>query len=107
MDGSSHRDPLVWTFPLLVRLRWCMNRVRRQATNSSKEKFVDGDIVSNEFVTIYKIINNVNISSIKLQKEEVSEARWFTKSELNALRDELKVIPHIEEFDLISNILGD
>ena len=72
-----------------------------------KEKFVDGDIVSNEFVTIYKIINNVNISSIKLQKEEVSEARWFTKSELNALRDELKVIPHIEEFDLISSILGD
>ena len=72
-----------------------------------KEKFVDGDIVSNEFVTIYKIINNVNISSIKLQKEEVSEVRWFTKSELNALRDELKVIPHIEEFDLISNILGD
>ena len=72
-----------------------------------KEKFVDGDIVSNEFVTIYKIINNVNISSIKLQKEEVSEARWFTKSELDALRDELKVIPHIEEFDLISNILGD
>lgn len=72
-----------------------------------KEKFVDRDIVSNEFVTIYKIINNVNISSIKLQKEEVSEVRWFTKSELNALRDELKVIPHIEEFDLISNILGD
>ena len=72
-----------------------------------KEKFVDGDIVSNEFVTIYKIINNVNISSIKLQKEEVSEARWFAKSELDALRDELKVIPHIEEFDLISNILGD
>lgn len=72
-----------------------------------KERFVDGDVVSNEFVTIYKIINNVNISSIKLQKEEVSEARWFTKSELNALRDELKVIPHIEEFDLISNILGD
>ena len=75
--------------------------------NVIKEKFVDGDIVSNEFVTIYKIINNVNISSIKLQKEEVSEVRWFTKSELNALRDELKVIPHIEEFDLISNILGD
>jgi isopentenyldiphosphate isomerase len=72
-----------------------------------KERFVDGDVVSNEFVTIYKIINNVNISSIKLQKEEVSEARWFTKGELNALRDELKVIPHIEEFDLISNILGD
>lgn len=72
-----------------------------------KEKFVDGDIVSNEFVTIYKIINDVNINSIKLQKEEVSEARWFTKSELNALRDESKVIPHIEEFEMIDDILGD
>ena len=72
-----------------------------------KEKFVDGDIVSNEFVTIYKIISDVKIDSITLQKEEVSDCRWFTKDELNSLRNELKVIPHIEEFDLISNILGD
>lgn len=72
-----------------------------------KEKFVDGDIVSNEFVTIYKIISDINLEDITLQKEEVSEARWFSKDELNSLRDELKVIPHIEEFDLISNILGD
>ena len=72
-----------------------------------KEKFVDGEIVSNEFVTIYKIINNVNIEEIVLQKEEVSEVKWFTKSELDTLKNDLKVIPHIEEFDLISNILGD
>lgn len=72
-----------------------------------KEKFVDGDIVSNEFVTIYKIISDVNLDSISLQKEEVSEARWFSKSELNNLRDEDKVIPHIEEFDMIYDILGD
>ena len=72
-----------------------------------KEKFVDGEIVSNEFVTIYKIINNVNIEKIVLQKEEVSEVKWFTKSELDTLKNDLKVIPHIEEFDLISNILGD
>ena len=72
-----------------------------------KEKFVDGDIVSNEFVTIYKIISDVKLEDINLQKEEVSEARWFSKDELNSLRDEDKVIPHIEEFDLISNILGD
>lgn len=75
--------------------------------NVIKEKFVDGEIVSNEFVTIYKIISDVNLGDITLQKEEVSEARWFSKDELNNLRDELKVIPHIEEFDLISNILGD
>lgn len=72
-----------------------------------KEKFEYEDILSNEFVTIYKIVSDVNIDSLILQKEEVSEARWFTKDELNSLRDELKVIPHIEEFNMIYNILGD
>ena len=72
-----------------------------------KENFVDGDIISNEFVTIYKIINNVNINGIKLQKEEVSEVKWFTKNEVEMLIKESKIIPHIGEFDLISNILGD
>lgn len=75
--------------------------------NVIKEKFVDRDIVSNEFVTIYKIISDVDIDAIVLQKEEVSEARWFTKDELNSLREEEKVIPHIEEFSMIYNILGD
>ena len=75
--------------------------------NVIKEKFADGDIVSNEFVTIYKIISDVDIDDIVLQKEEVSEARWFTKDELNSLREEEKVIPHIEEFSMIYNILGD
>ena len=72
-----------------------------------KEEFVDGDIVSNEFVTIYKIFSDVDTDAIVLQKEEVSEARWFTKDELNSLREEEKVIPHIEEFSMIYNILGD
>ena len=72
-----------------------------------KEKFEYEDILSNEFVTIYKIISDVNIDNLNLQKEEVSEARWFTKEELSNLREELKVIPHIEEFDMIYNILGD
>ena len=70
-----------------------------------KEKFVDGDIVSNEYVTIYKIIGDIKIEDMTLQKEEVSEARWFSRDELDSLRDEDKVIPHIEEFDMIYNIL--
>lgn len=70
-----------------------------------KEKFVDGDIVSNEYVTIYKIISDIKIEDMILQKEEVSEARWFSRDELDSLRDEDKVIPHIEEFDMIYNIL--
>ena len=75
--------------------------------NVIKEKFVDGDIVSNEFITIYKIISDIDINDLVLQKEEVSEARWFNKDEFNGMMDEEKVIPHIEEFNLISNILGD
>ncbi len=83
------------------------DKYKFEYVDTIKEKFVDRDIVSNEFVTIYKIINNVNIEEIVLQKEEVSEVKWFTKSELNTLKNELRVIPHIEEFELISNILGD
>lgn len=70
-----------------------------------KEKFEYKDILSNEFVTIYKIVSDINIDSIILQKEEVSEVKWFTKDELINLKDELKVIPHIEEFDMINEIL--
>ena len=72
-----------------------------------KENFVQEKILSNEFVTIYKIVSDVKIEDITLQKEEVSEVKWFTKKELGKLRDDLKVIPHIEEFDMIYNILGD
>ncbi len=72
-----------------------------------KEKFIDGDIISNEFATVYKIVKDVNLEDITLQKEEVSEARWFTKSELANLRNTDKVIPHIEEFDVILSLLED
>ncbi len=72
-----------------------------------KEKFIDGDIISNEFVTVYKVVKDVNLEDITLQKEEVSEARWFTRSELASLRDTDKVIPHIEEFDVILSLLED
>ena len=45
--------------------------------------------------------------NFKLQKEEVSDIKWFTKIEMENLIKDRKIIPHIEEFDLISNILGD
>lgn len=72
-----------------------------------EEKFIDGEIVSNEFVTIYKILSDIDVNKLVLQEEEVCDARWFTKDELNNLRTELKVIPHIKEFELINNILID
>lgn len=72
-----------------------------------KEKFIDGDIISNEFVTIYKVISDINPNDLTLQKEEVSDVKWFTKEEIDNLKLEDKVIPHIEEFEMISEILGE
>lgn len=70
-----------------------------------KEEFKDHDVYSNEFVNIYIIEADVDINDITLQKEEVSEARWFTKEELIKLEDDKKVLPHIEEFIMIKDIL--
>ena len=76
--------------------------------NSVRVKYRSFKAIMDSVSLILKpYMKDIDLDSLVLQKEEVSEARWFTKSELNALRDELKVIPHIEEFDLISNILGD
>lgn len=70
-----------------------------------KEKFEYKDILSNEFVTIYKIIDDIDLSSITLQKEEVSKVDWFTKEEFNKLIDNKEIINHDEEYDMINNIL--
>lgn len=72
-----------------------------------KEKFEYKDILSNEFVTIYIIVSDVNIDSLVLQKEEVSDCKWFTKKQFNKLIDFEEIINHREEYDMINDILGD
>lgn len=72
-----------------------------------KEKFIYEDLLSNEFVTIYKIVSDIDLESLKLQKEEVSEARWFTKEEFNKLIIGNQIINHNVEYDMINGILGD
>lgn len=43
---------------------------------------VKGDIINNHFNEGYIITTDVDISEIELQKEEVSDIRWFTKEEI-------------------------
>ena len=43
---------------------------------------------------------------IKLQKEEVSDIKWFTKIEMAKLIKDKKIIPQIEEYNLLKNILN-
>lgn len=70
-----------------------------------KEKFVDHDILSNEIVYVYLINTDLDLNEIILQQEEVSEVKWYTKQELQELNNDKKVIPHLEEFNIIYNLL--
>ncbi len=70
-----------------------------------KEKFVDHDILSNEIVYVYLINTDLDLNEITLQKEEVAEIKWYTKQELQELNNDKKVIPHLEEFNIIYNLL--
>ena len=43
---------------------------------------IQGDIINNHFNECYIVTKDVDISKIKLQKEEVSDIKWFTKQEI-------------------------
>lgn len=72
-----------------------------------KEQLSNNGVISNEYVTIYVAYGDVDISKIKLQKEEVSEIKWCSKKELNELIKEERIIPHIREYEILNNLLCD
>ena len=43
---------------------------------------IQGNIINNHFNECYIVTKDVDISKIKLQKEEVSDIKWFTKQEI-------------------------
>ncbi len=50
-------------------------------------------MIDNHYNECYIITKNIDISQIKLQKEEVSDIRWFTKDEiLNRINNNYKGI---------------
>lgn len=71
-----------------------------------KEQLTNNGIISNEYVTIYLAYGDINISEIKLQKEEVSEVKWCSKSELNELIKQEKILPHIREYEILNELLN-
>lgn len=70
-----------------------------------KEEFNNGIINSKEFVYVYLIETDVNIKDITLQKEEVSEVKWFDKNAFLDLIDKKQIINHYQEFEIIKDIL--
>ena len=69
------------------------------------EKLNNNGVISNEFVSIFIVYADIDIKDIKLQVEEVSEAKWCSKEELNKFIDEGIIIPHEKEYELLNEIL--
>lgn len=72
-------------------------------TNREKTKYEQ--IQSNEFVDIYILRQNINLNSITLQKEEVSDAKYVSLEEFFNLIKEEKILPHEIEYMVLKEIL--
>ena len=70
-----------------------------------KEILEFNDMCSKEFITTYLIKSDIDINQITLQKEEVSDVKWFTKEEVNELVNSNKAIPHVIAFDILNKRL--
>ena len=70
-----------------------------------KEKLNNNGVISNEFVSIFIVYSDIDIANIKLQVEEVSEAKWCTKEELNEFVKNEQILPHIREYEILNEIL--
>lgn len=72
-----------------------------QKVTTVKESLENNGIISNEFVTVFLLHRDIDILDIKLQEEEVSEAKWCTLAELKQLIAEKRIIPHVYFEELI------
>lgn len=70
-----------------------------------KEQLTNNGIISNEYVTIYLVCGDIDISKIKLQQEEVSEAKWCSREELNQLIQKQLILPHVREYEILNQLL--
>lgn len=70
-----------------------------------KEELNNNNIDSKEIVSLFVMYIDENVEKIKLQKEEVSNIKWYTKTEMEKLIKDRKVIPHVEEYNLLRDIL--
>lgn len=69
------------------------------------EQLKNNGVISNEYVTIYLVCGEIDISKIKLQEEEVSEIKWCSKKELNELIKQQKILPHVREYEILNELL--
>ena len=74
--------------------------------NRLKESLEDNNIKCNEYVSLYIIYYDIDLNNLKLQKEEVSKVEWFNKEEINNLLKNNEIVPHYEEYKILSDYLN-
>ena len=70
-----------------------------------KEELSNNGIDSKEIVSLFIMYIDDKEKSFKLQKEEVSQVKWITKIEMEKLIKDRKVIPHIEDYNILRDFL--
>ncbi len=71
------------------------------------EKVRYEQIVSNEFIDIYILRQNVDINKIALQKEEVSDAKYVTMDEFFKIVERGEICPHKNIYMVLKEMLQD
>jgi hypothetical protein len=54
-------------------------------------KFIYTDLIKNAFVDIFYLEKDINISNLKLQKEEVDDVFWLSIEEIKNLIEKNKI----------------
>jgi isopentenyldiphosphate isomerase len=67
----------------------------------------NGTFINNEFNDVYLLRKNLDISTVKLQKEEVSEIKWFSIGEIKDILKEKRegYLIHEKEYEALIDLI--
>ena len=109
--SSEKSHPLMWEVPGGMTLakettdKTIIRELNEEINiNLNKEdiKLVDTHIYKNQFIDIYFSYQNIDISNIKLQEEEVSDFKFVSKDEFLKMINNEKIVPAvITRFNMI------
>jgi isopentenyldiphosphate isomerase len=76
-------------------------------TVTQRQILKEGKFLNNEFNDVYLVSRDVDLSTVKLQTEEVDEVRWvrFSELEKRVLADDISVVPHKDEYPKLFAVL--
>ena len=73
-----------------------LNKSQLNFAFTIKEQLNWDNIKSNEFVDVYIVNKNIDYSQIRLQKEEVSDVKFFNIEDI--INNKIKVLPHSSNY---------